>query len=154
LNELQIFLRRGLDRSLLSKSIVLDYTDISLKKIDDCFSMNLKKDFENIGIHDVELHELLSMYLGIGSYFGEVIIQNIGGEWIIPSRWKYWRARIAGDYIILFNNWYIYLKGHQIPVMNIAKGKLDGSGRVKSLYEAYKKIESRGKWSESDYDES
>jgi len=140
--------RRVIDTHFLRAGIVLDYSGQSLIKIDESVSLNLSNDLRESGMIDIKYHALLGIYLALGCYFGEVIIQNIGGKWIIPGRLKYWWTVLTGNPEFLINNWYIDLNSNRIPVLNIARSRLDGSGRIKSLYEAYKKIETTGKWEE------
>lgn len=91
---------------------------------------------------------LWSVYHGVGSYFGTVIVRNLGGRWRTPSTLRFWLSHILGRPGILFDHWYVELKGERIPVFKIARWRCDGSGRVPSLAKAYEKIASGRSWSE------
>ena len=90
---------------------------------------------------------LWSMYHGLGSYFGTVIVRNLGGRWRTPSTLRFWLSQILGRPGILFDHWFVELDRKKIPVFKIARWRGDGSGRVKSLTEAYEEVASKGFWS-------
>lgn len=89
---------------------------------------------------------LWSFYRLYGTYFGDVIVQNLGGEWVIPSSIRLALSRLLWWPELLYFHWYVRLNGKRIPVFKIAKWYLDGTGRVPSMTDAYKRIESSGAW--------
>jgi hypothetical protein len=89
---------------------------------------------------------LWSFYRLYGTYFGDVIVRNLGGEWEIPSSIRLTLSRLLWWPELLFFHWNVKLNGKRIPVFKIAKWRFDGSGRVPSLAEAYDRIKSTGMW--------
>jgi len=142
-----LFTRRLLDSCLLSGNIVLDYSPESLKKIDNWIGKDLNEvsKKENAQFNN---KDAWAFYQGLGSYLGEVIIQNIDGEWVFPSESRYWLARLFKKPEILFDHCIINLHSNKIPVIKIAKLRCDGSGRIHSLMKVYDEIASTGAWSE------
>lgn len=126
---------------------VLDYSPQSLKRIDE-FNLTLKA-LKELG----NTFGFPFVYAGEGSFFAEVILRNIGGEWRYPSE-----ARLAVMHFLLsmgiaplamniaFRRCDIELNGRFIPVLKIAKMRLKGDKRVRSLFETYEKIRTTGNW--------
>ena len=123
-----------------------DYSPDRLRAIDDHWLGSAKEACAKEGIPP-ESGVLWSMYHGVGSYFGTVIIRNLGGCWRTPSALTFWLSQALARPGILFNHWYVEVKGEKIPVFKIARWRCDGSGRVRSLAEAYEKIAAGRSWS-------
>jgi len=124
-----------------------DYSPDRLRIVDDHWLESAKEACAKEGIPP-ESGVLWSMYHGVGSYFGTVIIRNLGGRWRTPSTLTFWLSQALARPGILFNHWYVEVKGEKIPVFRIARWRCDGSGRVRSLAEAYEKIASGKSWSD------
>lgn len=126
----------------------LDFTPDSLGCID---STNIIDEYKKRGM----VPTLTASFAEEGGYLGEVIIRNLGGEWVYPSdkRWKrhiiLTMIGVPPEYFLryLFIECHIRLKGELIPVMKIAKLRLKKDSRVPSLKGAYDEIARTGKWS-------
>lgn len=106
------------------------------------------------GIH-VSRTFLTNISVGEGAFLGEVVIRNLGGEWVYPSY-----ARMALFQIlmsigfpitltgrIIFPKIQVKLNGRLIPVMTIGRLRVKWDERVFSLKKAYEEIRTTGKWS-------
>jgi len=132
------YLRAGIDLG--------DYSPDNLKAIDSDWKGSAEKICSEEGI-PLDPGILWSVYHGVGSYLGTVIVRNLGGRWRTPSTLRFWLSQMLGRPGILFDHWYVELKGENIPVFKIARWRCDGSGRVKSLAEAYEEVAFKGFWS-------
>ena len=128
-------------------NIVTDFTIGSLDRIDKKSTSNLMTFCKDEGIPYNE-NMIWGWYEGLGSYFGEVIIRNLGGIWEFPPRELLRRARRAKNLSIFYDQFYVNINGNRIPVIKVARLKLDGSGEVQSLRQAYEQIASTGRWSD------
>lgn len=124
-----------------------DYSPERLRVIDDHFFESAKEACLKEGIPS-DPGILWSMYHGVGSYFGTVVIRNLKGRWRTPSTLRFWLSQTLMSPGILFNHWFVEVNGKKIPVFKIARWRCDGSGRVRSLAEAYEKIASGRPWNE------
>jgi hypothetical protein len=89
-----------------------------------------------------------SMYHGVGSYLGTTIVRNLGGDWLIPSTLRLWVSSVLSRPRVLFDHWYVIVKGERIPVFKIARWRCDGSRRVRSLVQVYERIAAGKTWFE------
>lgn len=117
-----------------------------LKAIDRNINESALEACRAVGL-EPEPHVLWEVYHYVGTYFGDVIVNNLGGRWLFPSRFRLWISQIMRRPEILFDHWYVELRGNRIPVFKIARWRCDGSGRVKSLVEVYEEMASKGLWS-------
>ena len=90
--------------------------------------------------------DLWGVYCMLGVYLGDVIVEDLGGEWRNPSTLRIELSRSLSWPELLFFHWNVKLNGKRIPVFKIAKWRFDGSERVPSLAEAYDRIKSTGTW--------
>lgn len=90
--------------------------------------------------------KLWGEYHMVGTYLGDIIVKNLGGDWHIPGTLRLALSRLLGWPELLFFHWNVKLNGKRIPVFKIAKWRFDGSERVPSLAEAYDRIKSTGTW--------
>ncbi|MFY9606717.1 MAG: hypothetical protein WAS24_08335 [Thermoplasmata archaeon] len=121
------------------------YSPEKLRVIDSDVTGSAKEACAREGV-PAEPGILWSAYHGIGSYFGTVIVHNLGGHWRTPSTVRFQLSQMLGRPGILFDHWYVELNGKRIPVFKIARWRCDGSGRVKSLAEVYERIASGRSW--------
>jgi hypothetical protein len=77
--------------------------------------------------------------LGLGSYFGEVLIRNLAGRWKYPSRFLVLYCIYSGYASPIFHHWYVVVGGQKVPVLELAKRRLM-MGPKESLVEAYNAI--------------
>jgi len=141
------YTRNAVGQGLLEWGVVTDYTPISLKKVDAAIMGSLQELSEKESVR-LTRNQTWGYFEGLGSYLGEVIIRNMAGEWVFPSRRLLWRARLSRDLSLFYDQWYVNLNGNLIPVIKIARLRQDGSGRVRSLAEVYEQIATKGSWSE------
>ncbi len=125
-----------------------DYAPYKLKMIDQHFFESAKEACLGEGI-PLEEGILLAVYHAVGSYFGVVIVRNLGGAWRHPSILRFWLSRLLGRPTLLFDHWYVVAKGKRIPVFKIARWRCDGSGRVLSLTEVYGRIAAGREWDDT-----
>ena len=138
----------NLERAYSADGRVLDYSHESIELL---ARRNLPDRRRQFGFRASKTIE----YIGEGGVLGEVIIRNLGGEWVYPSYARmraYLILRDIGIPIslsgrILFPKIQVRLKGELIPVMKIAKLRIGWDERVFSLPKAYEEIRRTGKWS-------
>ena len=142
------YTRNAVIQGLIEWGIAVDYSPDSLERIDSAILGSLQEleDKEEVRM---SRNQRWGYYEGLGSYFGEVIIRNITGEWVFPSRRLLWRARISRDPSTFYDRWCVNSRGILIPAIKIARLRQDGSGRVRSLSHAYEQIAFSGSWSEA-----
>ncbi len=83
--------------------------------------------------------DLWKPHEGLGSYFGEVLVRNLGGEWQGPSKTLVDECRKSGEVDPIFQQWYVVVKGQKVPVFELA-GRRNELGPNESLERAYDKI--------------
>jgi hypothetical protein len=77
--------------------------------------------------------------VGLGSYFGEVLVRNLGGRWKYPARLLVFYAFYTGYASSIFRHWYVVVGQQKIPVFEIAKRRLM-MGPSESLVQVYREI--------------
>jgi hypothetical protein len=90
-----------------------------------------------------------------GAVLGEVIIRNLGGEWVYPPFWRIILFQAFGGIgiplslrgRIIFPKIQVKLNGKLIPVMKIGRLRVKWDERVFSLSKAYEEIKAWGEWS-------
>jgi hypothetical protein len=132
-----VALREGRDLS--------DYSRACLRAIDRDIEEDAGRVLKRGSIESTS-NTLWTMYHMLGSYFGTVIVEKLGGHWRTPNIIRYWQSRFLWNPSFLFDYWYVELNGHNIPVFKIVRWRCDGSGRVKSLAEVYERIASGRSW--------
>lgn len=126
--------------------IHLDFSPSSLEVIDSTPFLSRLRDpkrVEDWGLTGIYYYYFRKM---IGSYFGMVIVRNLGGEWRYPSRLLRIVAFKCLYFPWFFDRFFVVVNGVKIPVMRIVRLWCDGSGRVPSLAEAYETIKRNGMW--------
>jgi len=142
------YYRKGFEAAYLRAGINLgDYSSDNLRAIDTDWKGSAEKICLEEGIPS-DSGILSSVYHGVGSYFGTVIVRSLQGRWRTPSTLRFWLSQALLKPGILFNHWCVEVNGKKIPVFKIARWRCDGSGRVSSLVEVYEKIASGRSWSD------
>lgn len=142
------YTRNAVSSSLLTDAVVTDYSPRSLGNIDESILSSLEEIGRKEGVTPSR-SLTWGWYEGLGSYFGEVIIRNLGGKWVFPPPKRIWQARFRRDMSLFYDFFFVDLNGSLIPVIKIARLRQDGSGRVRSLSQAYEQIAVSGSWSEA-----
>jgi hypothetical protein len=83
--------------------------------------------------------DLWKPHEGLGSYFGEVLVRNLGGTWQGPSKSLVDECRKSGEVDPLFQQWYVVVNCQNVPVFDLA-GRRNELGPTESLQLAYDKI--------------
>ena len=98
---------------------------------------------------------LTNMSVLEGAVLGEVIIRNLGGEWVYPPFWRiviFSALRGIGIPLsiggrIMFPEIQVMLNGKMIPVMTIGRLRVKWNKRIFSLSNVYEEIKATGGWS-------
>ena len=128
----------------------LDYSAESLQIVD---KNNIIEDAKNYPDWDIR-YCLAMVCAQEGSYFGEVILRNLGGKWKYCGELRFFLYKVLinlgfpfdPSVGIVLRKCGIDLDGRFIPVIRIAKLRLRKNKRVKSLHEVYEKIRTTGDW--------
>lgn len=93
-------------------------------------------------------------YVGPGSYFAEVIIRNLGGQWKYPSRILVFFCIWAGYISPVYHHWYVTVGKQKVPVFEIMKRRLEMGANQVSLVRIYSEIKNgtydHKKWTVND----
>lgn len=79
------------------------------------------------------------VYLGMGAYFGEVLVRNLGGKWRCPNRIHVILALLLFRPGIAYRHWYVIVGKQKIPVVELARRRTI-MGPDESLFRAYQTI--------------
>lgn len=77
----------------------------------------------------------------LGSYLGEVIVHELGGQWHHPSFLQSLVLLISGNEAWTDKYWYVVVKGEEVHVFRAARQAIQETSRVFSLYGFYERVE-------------
>lgn len=135
------YTRNAMNIAMVKSGVVMDYTPESLSKVDEAI-LEIKDEIAR-GIDVPSKNIELGFIEGIGSYFGEVVIRNIGGSWVFPPRTKLWAGRLHKDMSLFYDLWYVESSGRRVCALKVARMFWEGGRKATSLAEAYKQISER-----------
>ena len=98
---------------------ITDYSPRNLARFDEVLS-DIRMTFAEEGCPNPDLSTLWMAYAGVGSYFGDVLVHNLGGRWKYPN----WFIAILGltfgrpDWI--YRRWFVVVGRRKVPVFVIA----------------------------------
>jgi vacuolar-type H+-ATPase subunit E/Vma4 len=116
-----------------------DYSPRSLAQLDDDLPENLAAEAESRGTQ-VDSKMLWAFHAGLGSYFGEVLVRNLGGEWRYPNRLAAILSSLLNRPDILYGHWYVMIGKLKVRVFQIAYLREAFGKERASLLKAYEKI--------------
>ena len=136
------YTRNAMNIGMTKSGVVMDYTPGSLSKVDEAI-IEIKDEIAR-GIDVPSKNIELGFIEGIGSYFGEVVIRNMGGTWFFPPRTRLWAGRLHKDMSLFYDLWYVELSGSRIYALKTARLFWEGGRKAVSLAEAYRQISETG----------
>jgi hypothetical protein len=78
--------------------------------------------------------------LALGSYLGEVIVRNLGGEWHFPRFHQLLVVLISKDVFKADKYWFVVLGGEEIHVFDAARKAIEGTSNTHSLSGFYHQL--------------
>ncbi len=122
------------------KGGIRDYSPNNLRRFDEELSENIMGAFAKEGCPDPSLATLWYVYAILGSYFGDVIVHNLGGVWSYPNRLVVILALLFGRPDWVYKRWYVRVGRQKVSVFIIAM-KRQTLGRARApLTTAYDKV--------------
>jgi hypothetical protein len=119
---------------------IADYSLESLERLDEVLSGNIKGAFAEIGSPDPDLATLWFAHAIYGSYFGDVLVDNLKGRWKYPNHLVRLLGLIFGRPDWIYRRWFVVVGRRKIPVFVIAMRRNTlGKGRA-SFSRVYKEI--------------
>lgn len=118
---------------------ITDYSPRNLVRFDEILS-DIRMTFAEEGCPNPDLSTLWMAYAGVGSYFGDVLVHNLGGRWKYP----HWFVAILGltfgrsDWI--YRRWFVVVGRRKVPVFVIAMRRHTRGREKASLLRAYEEI--------------
>jgi hypothetical protein len=111
--------------NLTSMKFVTDHTPKSLVSLDE-FMKNLKwAGWGPQPRNDWEEYELQLFLLGAGSYFGEVVLSNIGGKWCYPGLFRrYWGYKTV-SFGYSYGQVSVKVNGRKTRLLELARSVFD-----------------------------
>ena len=79
------------------------------------------------------------LHLPLGSYFGEVLVRNLGGKWRHPSRILGILALLLSRPGLVYSHWYVVVGKQKVPVFELARRR-GTMGPEESLFRVYQLI--------------
>lgn len=117
-----------------------DYSIDSLKRLDAAIQEHIGQAFAEAGCPDPDLATLWFAHAMLGSYFGDVLTNNLGGSWRFPNRLVTILGLLFGRPDWIYRHWFVVIGRRKIPVFVIAMRR-DTLGKEKaSLVKAYEEI--------------
>ena len=123
-----------------------DFTEASLERLDAILPRD-NQDYRESVAHFTQFEydgSPLSDWLvalGPSSYFGEVLVKNLGGKWRYPSRLVVFYSYYTGYLSPVFRHWFVLVGKQRIPVFEIVRRRMI-IGQEESLVKAYHDIAS------------
>lgn len=116
-----------------------DYSPGSLSQLDEDLPENLSEEIRLRGFNPAP-DVLWAFHSGLGSYLGEVLIRNLGGEWRYPSRIVTFLAWLLNRPRLLYRFWYVIVRGKRVAVFEIARRREILGPKRASLARAYEDV--------------
>jgi hypothetical protein len=141
--EHQLKLASELGLKVIRDYLSPDYSVESLERMEHHVLPQTPEQFkEQIrALEDQSVPRLWFFSMGFGSYFGEVIIRNLGGKWKYPSRILVFLCLWGGYISPVYRHWYVVVGKQKVPVFDIMKSRLEMGAKGVSLVRIYREIE-------------
>jgi hypothetical protein len=125
--------------NLTSMEFVTDHTPKSLVSLDE-FMKNLKwAGWGPQPRNDWEENILQLFLLGAGSYFGEVVVRNIGGKWCYPGLLRrYWGSKTA-SFGFSYGQVSVKVNGRKTRLLELARSVFDNDPAA-SFWQAFQSL--------------
>lgn len=143
--EFQFKLASNLSIRVARKYIDPDYSPSSLERLESCEVQTPEEYREEVVRYAAKPGRSTSqaamwfMHMGLGSYFGEVLVRNLGGKWRYPSRVLVAIALLTFRPGIAYRHWYVVVGKRKIPVFELARRR-QVMGSTESLAAKYREI--------------
>ncbi|MEM0343594.1 MAG: hypothetical protein QXU73_05030 [Thermoplasmata archaeon] len=115
------------------------YSPENLRRFDDVLS-DFRPTFAELGCPDPDLATLWGAYAGVGSYFGDVLVNNLGGRWRYPNQLVTILGLIFERPDWIYRHWYVAVGRRKVPVFIIAMRRHTLGREKASLVKAYEEI--------------
>jgi hypothetical protein len=79
------------------------------------------------------------LHMPTGSYFGEVLVRNLGGKWRRPNSLLAVLAFLFSMPDLLYSHWYVVVGRQKIPVFELARRR-GTLGATESLVKIYQEV--------------
>ena len=116
-----------------------DHSPKSLAQLDDDLPESITREAERKG-YAFDKETLWAFHAGLGSYFGEVLVRNLGGEWKYPNRLAVALALLLNRPDILYGHWFVVVDKRKVRVFEIARRRETLGKEKASLFKAYEEI--------------
>jgi len=116
-----------------------DHSPKSLAQLDDDLPESITKEAERKG-YEFDNRTVWAFHAGLGSYFGEVLVRNLGGEWRYPNRLAVAFALLLNRPDILYRHWFVVVGKLKVRVFEIARRRETLGKERASLFKAYDEI--------------
>jgi hypothetical protein len=143
--EFQLKIASEISLKAARKLIDPDYTPESLERLER-WETQSPEDFHAKVLPNRTEHgldnspaQLWFLHMGLGSYFGEVLVRNLGGRWRYPSRFLVIMAILFSQPDMVYRHWYVVVGKQKIPVIELARRRAI-MGAKESLVEVYREI--------------
>lgn len=119
---------------------IADYAPSSLARFDESLSNDIRSEIPRMGHPEPDLETLWFFYAMLGSYFGDVLVHNLGGNWRYPNSLVALVGLTFGRPDWIYRRWYVVVGRRKIPVFVIAMRRHTLGRDKASLVKAYEEI--------------
>jgi hypothetical protein len=116
-----------------------DHSPKSLARLDDDLPESITEEAKRKG-YKFDNRTMWAFHAGLGSYFGEVLVRNLDGEWKYPNRLAVAFAFLLNRPDILYRHWFVVVGKLKVRVFDIARRRETLGKEKASLFKAYEEI--------------
>jgi len=122
---------------------ITDFSEASLRRLDELIWGDMLKGFEEEGCPDPDLEKVWFATSAPGSYLGDVLVHNLNGTWRYPNLLVCSVGLMFQRPDWIYRHWYVIVGKRRVKVFVVAKRRWTGGREGASLMKAYEEIAGR-----------